>query len=54
MPTDGPLIRLRHLLPHGEKAVEPRAFSRGLLPLWEKVPEGRMRGRAVSTTVHEQ
>ena len=49
------LIRLRHLLPSREKAKEPRtltnwrpAWSRtvcvGLLPLWEKVPEGRMRG----------
>ena len=49
------LIRLRHLLPSREKAKEPRtltnwrpAWSRtvcvGLLPLWEKVPEGRIRG----------
>src|SRR5688572_33101630 len=33
--TDGPLIRLRHLLPQGEKAMEPRVLSQGLLPLWE-------------------
>jgi len=38
------LIRLRHLLPSREKAIEPRCFWVGLLPLWEKVPEGRMRG----------
>src|SRR5690606_25491943 len=38
------LIRLRHLLPSREKAIEPRILCVGLLPLWEKVPEGRMRG----------
>jgi hypothetical protein len=33
-----------HLLPSREKAIEPRTLSVALLPLWEKVPEGRMRG----------
>src|SRR5688500_18964827 len=49
--TDGPLIRLRHLLPQGEKAATADSRFHGLLPLWEKVPEGRMRGRAVGTEV---
>ncbi len=32
-----------HLLPSREK-VTPQTSQSGLLPLWEKVPEGRMRG----------
>ena len=47
-----PLIRLRHLLPQGEKALTAGYRCHGLLPLREKVPEqpapdlirGRMRG----------
>src|SRR5690606_21186888 len=32
-----------HLLPSREKAT-PLTSQSGLLPLWDKVPEGRMRG----------
>ena len=38
------LIRLRDLLPSREKATLPISRLVRLLPLWEKVPEGRMRG----------
>jgi hypothetical protein len=47
-----PLIRLAlraiHLLPQGEKVPTESYRLHGLLPLREKVPEGRMRGQAVS------
>jgi hypothetical protein len=33
-----------HLLPSREKAT-PQTSQSDLLPWWEKVPEGRMRGR---------
>ncbi len=48
--TDGPLIRLSPPSPtRGEGHGAESSQSGLLLPLWEKVPEGRMRGRAVGT-----
>jgi hypothetical protein len=50
--TERPLIR-RYAPPSPTRGEGvPTAISRlfGLLPLWEKVAEGRMRGPAVSTT----
>ena len=43
----------RHLLPQGEKEGAGSFRFDGLLPLWEKVPEGRMRGRPFARNIEE-